>query len=215
MLTTSSPTPFFPATILVVDDEPAIRESLASLFGDEGFAVRTAQDGLEALILQKQQPVDLIISDVHMPLVGGDDLVAELRERGDRTPVVLMSAADVPACDLPGVRAMAKPFDLDVVLNLVTGMLVMEAATVMPDASRTGEPAPANVPASVSNRVVDLVAGSALRLAVLRACSESTSRQLARTVSAAESARRLLREQHGEAAARALAPPYLRFVFGL
>ena len=215
MLTTSSPTPFFPATILVVDDESAIRESLASLFGDEGFAVRTAQDGLEALILQKQQPADLIISDVHMPLVGGDDLVAELRERGDRTPVVLMSAADVPACDLPGVRAMAKPFDLDVVLNLVTGMLVMEAATVMPDASRTGEPAPANVPASVSNRVVDLVAGSALRLAVLRACSESTSRQLARTVSAAESARLLLREQHGEAAARALAPPYLRFVFGL
>jgi DNA-binding response OmpR family regulator len=215
MLTTSSPTPFFPVTILVVDDEPAIRESLASLFGDEGFAVRTAQDGLEALILQNQQPADLIISDVHMPLVGGDDLVAELRERGDRTPVVLMSAAHVPACDLPGVRAMAKPFDLDVVLNLVTGMLVMEAATVMPDASRTGEPAPANVPASVSNRVVDLVAGSALRLAILRACSESTSRQLARTVSAAESARRLLREQHGEAAARALAPPYLRFVFGL
>jgi FixJ family two-component response regulator len=97
------------ATVLVVDDEPAIREVIATLLEDEGYLVRHAKDGLEALDTINDDQIDLIVSDVVMP-------------RLDGMQVVLMSAvyADV---DLPGVRFVPKPFEIDRLLGTVASAL--------------------------------------------------------------------------------------------
>lgn len=110
-------------TILVVDDEPLLRSSLATLFTDEGFAVETAEDGCEALIRHQRQPADVILTDVVMPLVDGYELVDELRERGDHTPVVLMSVGGRPVAEAPNVRCLAKPFGLEELLETVDDLL--------------------------------------------------------------------------------------------
>src|ERR671916_319427 len=110
------------ATVLVVDDEPAIREVVATLLEDEGYVVRHARDGLEALDTINDDEIDLIVSDVVMPRLDGASLVRKLRRRGYVMPVVLMSAvyADV---DLPGVRFVPKPFEIDRLLGTVASAL--------------------------------------------------------------------------------------------
>src|SRR5918997_1077583 len=79
-------------TVLVVEDEPVIRELMAILLEEEGYTVRQATDGMEALETVEQYPVDLVLSDVKMPRLDGASLAHRLRERGDPLPVVLMSA---------------------------------------------------------------------------------------------------------------------------
>ena len=110
------------ATVLVVDDEPAIREVITTLLEDEGYLVRHAKDGLEALDAINGDQIDLIVSDVVMPRLDGASLVRKLRHRGHLMPVVLMSAvyADV---DLPGVRFVPKPFEIDRLLGTVASAL--------------------------------------------------------------------------------------------
>ncbi|MCC6791637.1 MAG: response regulator [Thermomicrobiales bacterium] len=107
------------AAILVVDDEPSIASALAIVFSDEGHVVHTARDGAEAVALLTRQSVDLIVSDVMMPTIDGLTLVRHLRRRGDRTPVVLMSAAPSRVAPIPGVRLVSKPFDIDEMLDVV------------------------------------------------------------------------------------------------
>ncbi len=111
-----------PATVLVVDDEPAIREIVATLLEDEGYRVRHARDGVEALAAIDDDTIDLVVSDVVMPRLDGASLVRKLRRRGHLIPVVLMSAvyADV---DLPGVRFVPKPFEIDRLLGTVASAL--------------------------------------------------------------------------------------------
>jgi CheY-like chemotaxis protein len=110
------------ATVLVVDDEPAIREVIATLLEDEGYLVWHAKDGQEALETIIGNEIDLIVSDVVMPCLDGASLVRKLRGRGQVMPVVLMSAvyADV---DLPGVRFVPKPFEIDRLLGIVASAL--------------------------------------------------------------------------------------------
>jgi CheY-like chemotaxis protein len=111
-----------PATVLVVDDESAIREIVATLLEDEGYLVRHAQDGVEALATIGDHTIDLVVSDIVMPRLDGASLVRKLRHQGHRIPVILMSAvyADV---DLPGVRFVPKPFEVDRLLGTVASAL--------------------------------------------------------------------------------------------
>lgn len=99
-------------TILVVEDEPVIRELMAILLEDEGFTVRQAGDGLAALEMLEQHRIDLVLSDVKMPRLDGASLVHRLRARGDAIPVVLMSAVYAEV-DLPGVRFLHKPVNCE------------------------------------------------------------------------------------------------------
>ena len=109
-------------TVLVVDDEPAIREVIATLLEDEGYLVRLAKDGLEALDAISGDQIDLIVSDVVMPRLDGASLVRKLRGRGHLMPVVLMSAVYTDV-DLPGVRFVPKPFEIDRLLGTVASAL--------------------------------------------------------------------------------------------
>jgi len=98
--------------VLVVDDEPAIREVLALLLADEGYRVLTACDGQEALDYLALHRPDVIVSDIRMPRLHGLTLVERIRADRVATPVILISTWRPPS-DLPGVRFVAKPFDLD------------------------------------------------------------------------------------------------------
>ena len=112
-----------PPTVLVVDDEPAIREVVACLLEDEGYAVRQATDGLEALQEMEADGIDLVLSDVMMPGLDGAELVHHLQRRRRRAvPIVLMSAVSTMA-DLPGVQFLPKPFEPERLLSMVAAAI--------------------------------------------------------------------------------------------
>jgi two-component system, OmpR family, response regulator MprA len=118
----SSSTPESTPTVLIVEDEPAVREVVVDRLQDEGYAVRQASDGLQAIDELEVDDVDLVLSDVRMPRLDGPSLARRLRGRGRAVPVVLMSAVDVEV-DLPGVRFLPKPFDRDHLLHVVGSAL--------------------------------------------------------------------------------------------
>ncbi|TMB30987.1 MAG: response regulator [Deltaproteobacteria bacterium] len=102
-------------TILLVDDEYAVVEILATLLADEGYAILTASDGQQALdILSKKAP-DAVITDQMMPLVDGAELFRRMQQNRSyrRIPVVLMSSAPMaPAHSmLPWAMFLQKPFE--------------------------------------------------------------------------------------------------------
>ena len=109
-------------TVLVVDDEPVIRELMAILLEEEGYVVRQAVDGLHALEMLERHGIDLVLSDVKMPRLDGASLVQRLRARGDLIPVVLMSAVYAEV-DLPGVRFLRKPVNCEHLLTIIAGTL--------------------------------------------------------------------------------------------
>lgn len=107
--------------ILIVDDEPSIAQILADFFSVEGYEVRSAAHGLEALEHVAAAAPDLILLDVMMPHLDGPGTLARLKaDAGWKTiPVVMMSAARPPD-DLEGFTAFVeKPFDMDRLLELV------------------------------------------------------------------------------------------------
>ena len=109
-------------TVLVAEDEPVIRELMAILLEEEGYTVRQAVDGLEALETVEQYPVDLILSDVKMPRLDGASLAHHLRAHGDSLPIVLMSAVYAEV-DLPGVLFLRKPINCEHLLDIIAAAL--------------------------------------------------------------------------------------------
>jgi CheY-like chemotaxis protein len=118
-------------TILLVDDEYALVETLTELFQDEGYRVVSAANGKDALIrLQKERP-DLVVSDLMMPIAGGRELVRWIRELPDleSTPVVLMSATTravaltTPTDTLEVADFVRKPFEWEKLRDAVVRLI--------------------------------------------------------------------------------------------
>jgi len=80
------------AQILVVDDEPGVRELVGDVLGLEGYQVTIAVDGLDALSLIRKQKFDLYVLDINMPKIDGLVLLEKVRGAGDQTPALLLSA---------------------------------------------------------------------------------------------------------------------------
>jgi two-component system, NtrC family, response regulator AtoC len=78
--------------VLIVDDEPGLRQSLALLLGDAGYEVAAESDGRRALQRATAEPFDLILCDVRMPEMSGLEFLRGLRERGGAGLVIMMSA---------------------------------------------------------------------------------------------------------------------------
>ncbi len=81
-----------PRTVLVVDDEPAMREMLVSLLEEEGIRAHPAASVDEAVSIARDADFDAVVSDIRMPGKDGIALLAELREARPETPVILMTA---------------------------------------------------------------------------------------------------------------------------
>jgi two-component system response regulator PilR (NtrC family) len=80
------------ANLLIVDDELSMRQFLTHLFQRDGHAVRVAENGRKAMDMLRQQPADVIISDVKMPDMGGIDLLRAAREVNPKVEVIMMTA---------------------------------------------------------------------------------------------------------------------------
>jgi two-component system response regulator MprA len=108
--------------VLVVDDQEAIRDTLQTALDDEGYTVECAANGREALdILARSKPC-VILLDLMMPVMDGWAFCEAQRRSGDRTPVVLLSAAgrlDEQAQELCAAAFIPKPFDLDRVISTI------------------------------------------------------------------------------------------------
>jgi two-component system response regulator MprA len=114
--------------ILVVDDEPAVREAVERALRLEGHDVLLAADGQEALGALDTRPPDAIVLDVLMPRVDGLELCRRMRRRGDRTPVLMLTARDAVSDRVAGLDAGAddyliKPFALEELLARVRALL--------------------------------------------------------------------------------------------
>jgi twitching motility two-component system response regulator PilG len=107
------------STILVVDDDGAIRELVATILEDDGYTVVTAEDGFDALAKLSERRVDLVVCDVMMPRMSGFQVVAELRRRGLFLPVILMSAAPQYADQLGGITFLRKPLAFDALADAI------------------------------------------------------------------------------------------------
>ena len=104
-------------SILVVDDEPAIRDLLWQFLTDRGYRVRTAQDGVEALAQVKQEPPRVVILDLYMPRMNGVEVLRELQRQNYMGAVIALSAnKDTPLLKemvtLGAVDSIGKPIDL-------------------------------------------------------------------------------------------------------
>ncbi len=75
-----------PVRILIVEDEAAIREGLREQFTQAGFAVDVAANGQDGLHAGLEQPIDLAIIDLGLPLISGLDLIRKLRQKGKSFP---------------------------------------------------------------------------------------------------------------------------------
>jgi DNA-binding NarL/FixJ family response regulator len=98
--------------IALVDDQALVLKGLSALLhGFNGIEVALeAGDGAQLLAALAQRPVDVIVSDIRMPGVGGIDLIGRLRETGDATPVILLTTFDDSELMLAAVEAGAQGF---------------------------------------------------------------------------------------------------------
>ena len=116
------------AKLLVVDDEPALREALRSSLEFEGYAVETAADGLTALDLVERGTYDAVLLDVMMPRLDGLTACRRLRASGNPLPVLMLTARDAVGDRVSGLDAgaddyLVKPFELDELLARVRALL--------------------------------------------------------------------------------------------
>jgi two-component system, OmpR family, response regulator MprA len=106
-----------PATVLVVDDDPAVRDALTRALGLEGHAVTLAADGQDALDQLAEARFDLVLLDVGLPNVDGLEVSRRLRRTGDATPILMLTARDTVNERVAGLDAgaddyLVKPFAL-------------------------------------------------------------------------------------------------------
>jgi DNA-binding NtrC family response regulator len=109
--------------ILLVDDEENYRELIAKVLTKAGYAVLQAADGMGALSLLERSNVDLVISDILMPVLNGYALVARLREKWPNMPVILTTgflSPDAAKSMMKGsVDFIPKPINAETLLDMV------------------------------------------------------------------------------------------------
>jgi two-component system, OmpR family, response regulator len=115
------------ARLLVVDDEPNIRELLSASLRYAGFDVVTASDGREAVQVAERARPDLIVLDVMLPDMDGFAVASRLRAAGRRIPAVFLTARDATDDKITGLTLgddyVTKPFSLDEVLARIRAVL--------------------------------------------------------------------------------------------
>jgi len=114
--------------ILIAEDDPEIRTALERILTYEGYGVHTANDGAAALEGLLSHEPDLVILDVMMPFVDGLEVCRKMRSRGDRTPILMLTAREETSDRVAGLDAgaddyMAKPFELDELLARIRALL--------------------------------------------------------------------------------------------
>ena len=127
-------------SILVVDNEPTIVELLVEVLTDEGYIAYSAQDGARALAMIARQHLSLMLLDVRMPGMSGDEVIAQLHAAGLATmPIVLITTSPRDAAPLlaqGSIECLAKPFAIDDLLACVARYMPPAHAAEQPAALR-------------------------------------------------------------------------------
>ena len=132
------------SSVLVAEDDPHLRDSLARVLAYEGYRVRLVADGVEALASVLEAPPDVIVLDVMMPNVDGLTACRRLRERGDRTPVLMLTARHEVGDRVAGLDAgaddyLVKPYALDELLARLRALLRRTSVTGDEGVLRVGD----------------------------------------------------------------------------
>ena len=114
------------SSVLVVDDEQAIREFLDDVLTGEGYEVSTASNGQAALTQITTAPPDVVVLDIMMPVIDGREVLRRMRADPAlrRVAVLVMSAAADPGPLVSAERFLPKPFDLDELLSAIEDLLL-------------------------------------------------------------------------------------------
>jgi len=116
-------------TILLIDDEVSIRDSLSSFLRDEGYRVLTAENGKAGLDIFFNQPVDLVLTDLRMPVMDGIDVMTAIHSHDPDIPMIVVSGAGkkqdvIKALQMGAKDYITKPVsDLFMILRLVSTVL--------------------------------------------------------------------------------------------
>jgi DNA-binding NarL/FixJ family response regulator len=121
--------------LLLVDDEPGLREAVQAYLEDSGFTVEVASNARDGWELLQQTSPDLVISDIMMPQVDGYQFLKQMREdeRFQALPVVFLTARGMTSDRIQGYQAgcdayLSKPFDPDELVAIVSNLLERRAA---------------------------------------------------------------------------------------
>ncbi|NKB18422.1 MAG: response regulator transcription factor [Pseudanabaena sp. CRU_2_10] len=116
--------------LLLVDDEPRLREAVQAFLEDSGFTVQVASNAREAWNLLEQASPDLVISDIMMPQVNGYEFLKQMRsdERFVNLPVIFLTARGMTSDRITGYKAgcdayLPKPFDPDELVAIIGNLL--------------------------------------------------------------------------------------------
>ncbi|MFJ8658543.1 response regulator transcription factor [Streptomyces sp. NPDC093795] len=114
--------------ILIVDDEPAVREALRRSLAFEGYGTEDAVDGLDALTRMESYAPDLVVLDVQMPRMDGLTAARRIRASGSTVPILMLTARDTVGDRVTGLDAgaddyLVKPFELDELFARIRALL--------------------------------------------------------------------------------------------
>ncbi|MET8844536.1 response regulator transcription factor [Streptomyces globisporus] len=123
-----SPAEDDPQRILIVDDEPAVREALRRSLAFEGYGTQVAVDGYDALAMAEAYAPDLIVLDIQMPRMDGLTAARRIRATGSTTPILMLTARDTVGDRVTGLDAgaddyLVKPFELDELFARIRALL--------------------------------------------------------------------------------------------
>lgn len=149
--------------LLLVEDDPTLRELLEQLLTGEGYEVDLASDGQRALHLGLTRSYDVMVLDRGLPAIEGLDLLMRLRAKGVTTPTLILSALDNPMDRVIGLDAgaedyLGKPFDLDELLARLRALVRRHADTA------TELRLPGNVSFDVTTRTATTESGKVVVL---------------------------------------------------
>ncbi|MEU5635747.1 response regulator transcription factor [Streptomyces rishiriensis] len=148
-----------PPTVLLAEDDRAIRHALERALALEGYRVTAVADGVEALAQAHRNPPDVLVLDVMMPGIDGLQVCRVLRAEGDRTPILMLTALVETADRIAGLDAGAddyvvKPFDVEEVFARLRALLRRTGAETAPPVPPV-PPAPPEPPRQSPERYVE------------------------------------------------------------
>jgi DNA-binding NarL/FixJ family response regulator len=152
------------ARLLLVDDEPGLREAVQAYLEDSNFVVEVASNARDGWELLQQHNPDLLISDIMMPKVDGYQFLKQVREdpRYKALPVVFLTAKGMTSDRIQGYTAgcdayLSKPFDPDELVAIITNLLARRAAAKQ--MSENGENPDITALANQMARIESLLSG--------------------------------------------------------
>ncbi|MCK5545557.1 MAG: response regulator [Desulfobulbaceae bacterium] len=127
-----------PLTILIVDDDPGMVQTMNYILTEKGYEVMTAKDGFEAVERVKEKAFDVVLTDIKMPGMNGVELLKEINRLSPETTTVMMTAYTLPdlveeAKREGALAILPKPLDLDKVTALVEGFAEHKPILILDD----------------------------------------------------------------------------------